>query len=208
MRFHIIIPSIRTANPLFPLFEESLRASLTHEDTFIQVLDGSIGCTQALNLAMADIPPCDVIVKMDDDVLPPKGWQDEVVKALRIADMGAVGIECDDEAYMGGGGELPCGKIGDQTFLFPSGNIGGCLFAFRYEVLPIICYVPIIAETKYQYYEDGYRCMKLTQHRMACAYIRMDKKLSFVPYEDDPEYVASKARDLETARALLHTIWD
>jgi len=67
--------------------------------------------------------------------------------------------------------------------------------------------VPIVEGTKYQFYEDYWRCCQVRKAGLRVGYLYSDPPLAeMIEYPDSEEYLASKRADVETAKASS-TIW-
>ena len=205
MRFLIVVPSIRRSLPGFGEAQERLRSSLTRP-TELHVLDGFAGKAQTLNLAydtLLQASDAEVYVTLDDDLVPAPGWQDELARAFDANPRwGALGMWLGEphRAYMGLAPDvLPAEVAGVRCFPAES-HLVGCLVAFRREVALQAGRIPGSRE-RYQYWEDGWRGGRVRALGYELAYIYAPDRLpEIVFYEDSPEYLASKSRDIASAK--------
>lgn len=201
MRFSIVVPTVRRELPGFSEAQERLRASLT-QPTELHVLEGAAGKAQTLNGAYdALLKPSDapIYVTLDDDLVPPPGWQDELSRAFDANPRwGALGLWLGDphREYMGlAPRTVPMAVAGIEYFPAES-HLVGCLIAFRRDVALRVGKIPASRE-KYQYWEDGWRGARVRALGYEMAYVRVPGELpEIVPFADSPEYLASKAADI------------
>ena len=92
--FTVVVPTIRQGLPGFKETIADIEASFTRPTEF-HVLDGRGGKVAALNRAFDQVlllTETPVYVTLDDDFVPPTGWQDKV--ALALEEFSHVGVVC------------------------------------------------------------------------------------------------------------------
>jgi cellulose synthase/poly-beta-1,6-N-acetylglucosamine synthase-like glycosyltransferase len=184
---------------------ERARASLT-QPTELHILDGADGKAAALNRALATLLPASeasVYVTLDDDIIPPPGWQDRLVSAFDAdPKCGALGLWLGEphRAYMGLSPRDAPQTRGDVALIPTDNNLVGCLIAFRREVALRVGPLPEGAE-KYPYWEDGWRCRRVRSLDYTLAYLYDPGSVpELVTYPDPPAYLEQKAADIAAAR--------
>ena len=205
MRFLIVVPTIRRSLPGFDEAQNRLRTSFT-QPTELHVLDGAAGKAQTLNAAYVVLlkpSAADIYVTLDDDLIPPPGWQDVLSRAFDAnPKWGALGLWLGEphRAYMGlASGALPQVVAGVECFAAEN-HLVGCLIAFRREVALAVGKIPDSRE-KYQYWEDGWRGGRVRELGFGMAYVYAPECVpELVAYEDSPEYLAAKAADIASAK--------
>jgi hypothetical protein len=213
MKFLVVVPTIRQGLPGFEEAIAAMRASFTQPTDF-HVLDGKAGKSQTLNQALDDLvadADCDVYVTMDDDYLPPVGWQDDVEKAFQaVPTLGAVGLWLGESEEMQNsmGAHLieePTVVNGATLRRVKKGHhIVGCMIAFRREVIDRVGKAPETQE-RYQFWEDGWRGRRVEKLGYEMAFIESGMPAIF-PYIDLDEYRTSKEADIAYGKANLDEI--
>lgn len=204
MRFLIVIPTIRQGLAGFEETMRRIRESLT-QPTDLRVLDGREGKAQTLNRALEELLPAseaEVYVTMDDDYIPPHGWQDLLVKGFGSDPRwGALGLWIGDDErsryYMLAHYCGPLRERGGLSYRNVPHNIVGCMIAFRREVALAVGATPS-SDEKYQVWEDGYRCARVKKLGYRMAYL-MGPPPTLVDYRDTADYQATKERDIQHA---------
>lgn len=213
MKFLVVVPTIRQQLPEFSSTIDRIRASFTHPTEF-HLLDGTGGKVKALNRAFDDLlteSDCDVYVTLDDDFIPPQGWQGRVQQAFeKLPRVGAVGlwIGDDDEslAYMGA---QHCGELksdGDLQYRLVLGrhHIVGCFIAFRKSVALCVGKLPE-SDLEYQIWEDAWRGRKAQACGWSLAFVYAGLP-TLVAYDDTEQYRSRKAQDLEGGSRIAFEI--
>lgn len=207
---HVVGWTIRAELPEYREHVRSLHAG--ESDSIIttyDIRDGSAGIVQTSNAVLDDCPPCDIVVKVDDDAILPPGWRETLVTAFeRMPNAGILGFDVEDteagRAHTGG--RMPLFEVAGFMARHPVGNIGGICMAWRYELLPAVHPVPLLHGT-YHYYEDGWRCYQVEKLRRSRLYIVGREPLRVITYPTDEKYEATKRANTEANQAALHTIW-
>ncbi|MGC4048005.1 MAG: hypothetical protein QM758_29775 [Armatimonas sp.] len=205
--FLLVVPTIRQTRPGFSEAMERLRASLTLP-TDLHILDGSAGKAQTLNMAYDTLlqpSGASIYVTLDDDIIPPHGWQDQITSAFDSApSWGALGLWLGEphRAYMGlSGVPLPVAR---QPFSYipTHNNLVGCLIAFRHEVALGVGKIPDSPQ-KYQYWEDGWRCQRVRAQGYDLAYLYDPENIpELITYADPTEYLAAKDADIAASQGI------
>ncbi len=216
MRYLIVIPTIRQSLPGFDLAMAAIESSLT-QPTNLRILDGSAGKVEALNSAYDDLlVPFngEVYVTMDDDFIPPKGWQDALDAGFgALPEVGMLSVWLGNGPvelnYMGAslvGPEQTRDGVRHRLVL-GNHHIPGYMLAFRKEVALQVGKLPQ-SDLKYQIWEDAWRGRRVLKLGKRLAYIVTDELPKMVEYEDRPEYVESKERDLASGRLIEDRMLD
>ncbi len=209
--FFVIVPTIR---PNIERFTSALHASIT-EPADIHILHGADGAAQTVNRGMSPVDTSrhDIVVRMDDDILLRPGWQTLVRRALEaIPTLGLCGLDLSHTpagAHYMTNPDIPPIHVdnGIDWREYTRGNIGGIFLACRGDVVELVTPVPIVEGTKYQFYEDYWRCCQVRKAGLRVGYLYSDPPLAeMIEYPDSEEYLASKRADVETAKASS-TIW-
>jgi hypothetical protein len=184
---------------------ERVRASLT-QPTELPILDGADDKAAALNRALVTLLPtseASVYVTLDDDIIPPSGWQDRLVAAFDAdPKYGALGLWLGEphRAYMGLSSRHAPRTRGKIVAIPTDENLVGCRIAVRREVALRVGPLPEGAE-KYPYWEDGWRCRRVRSLGYTLAYLYDAESVpELVTYPDPPEYLEQKAADIAAAR--------
>lgn len=209
-RFIVIIPTIRTPAQTEPILNR-LRLSLTHE-TDVVVLNGAEGKAATMNYALdhyRDSARQDYWVTMDDDILVPDGWQDDVIMAHEVARFGIVGLDLADSAA----GRTYMMEVNEPiTFIDPqlgsiqvrpvhTQNVGGIFMSMSPALAGVIGKYPWDGKTVYELDEDHYRCLIARRIGQQCGYVVCGKGApAMVVHADTPEYQARKAADIKYIR--------
>ncbi len=205
--FVVVVPTIRQGLGGFDETIAAIEASFTRPTDF-RVLDGRGGKVAALNraydevLLLTDAP---IYVTLDDDFVPPVGWQDAVVKALEVHSH--VGVVCpwpgESEEWMDYVGRDSVGAWESEeglTFrvLKPWRHIPGCLLAFRRSCVIEIGKMPE-SHRKYDIYEDCWRGRMAYKLGWRSMYVKSGACRQ-VYYHDRDEYIAHKADAIDESR--------
>ncbi len=204
MRFLVVIPTIRQGLPGFDETMCRVRESLTRP-TELHILDGKQGKAQTLNRALDELLPkseAEVYVTLDDDYIPPPGWQDLLARGFEAQPRwGALGIWLgDDEASRYYMLAHYCGRLREHhglRFRDVPHNIVGCMIAFRREVALAVGKTPS-SDERYQVWEDGYRCARVKKLGYRMAYL-VGEPPTLVSYADRDEYREAKEQDIRHA---------
>lgn len=212
MKFLVVIPSIRQQLLGFDQVIERIRASLTRPTEF-HVLDGRSGKAQTLNLALTELLPAsdaEVYVTMDDDMVPPVGWQDAIVAVFREQPgFGALGLWLgdDDEMsdYMGAHlVEQPKSIAGHAVRQLMHGHhLVGCIVAMRRQVAIDVGPTPDSTE-RYQYWEDGWRGRRVGKLGYKQGFVETGP-VDYVRWQDTKEYQEMRNRDIASAKEKVDT---
>jgi hypothetical protein len=214
MDFLILIPSVRQSLPEFEDVMAEIKGSLTRE-TDTLVLDGSSGKAQTLNRALEEIvrpSKRSIVVTLDDDTIPPVGWQDALVAGFeKVPKAGILSIWLGEEPdmlqYMNAEQNvLPPETIAGLKVrrIREEQMIPGALLAIRRNLALDIGQTPTGKE-RYQYYEDAFRCLRAWKLGYSLAYVEMDQPLRMIEYKDPEEYLAMKSADVASARDNLES---
>jgi hypothetical protein len=208
MRFLVVVPSVRQSRSGFVVNMDRLRASFTFP-TELHVLDGNAGKAQTLNRAydaLLSLSSAEFYVTLDDDISLPPGWQDALSQAFDVSPRwGALGLFLGEphRAYMGLSPEARVHSVSGTHFFRADSHLVGCLIAFRREVALTVGKIPSSPQ-KYQYWEDGWRGSRVRELGHELAYIHDPSCVpELISYDDSPEYMASKAADIEAARVRV-----
>lgn len=201
-RWLVVVPSIRRAGKTLGDLWESLTVP-----SDLMACDGAAGVAQTLN-GLRDLMLTGRwgwYVKVDDDILLPRGWQDAILRAFKAyPDLGAAGPDwsCTDEgqALMR---QLPRLEGTPPVRWLPDGNLpGGCIvmpMALALDIGPI----PVLGETTYHVYEDGWRCREVRRRGLRQAYVPVGQAEHLdLSHLDPPGYAERKARHLEAFQRL------
>lgn len=214
MKFCIVLPTIRQSIPGFDESIASISASFTHP-TELHILDGQGGKCTALNQAYDSLlvgGDFDIYVTIDDDIIPPVGWQDEVCKAF-IAEpkLGAVGLWLGDDpeslTYVGSEHcEAPI-TVGGATIRKLKGlhHIVGCLIAFRRQVAIDVGKLPD-SDLTYQVWEDAWRGRRVHALGWELAFVQVEPAPRMIVYPDSLEYMETKKSDLEKGSKIAFDV--
>lgn len=211
--FAIILPTIR--EDIGFVFSR-LFDSFTHKtDVFVprDIMGQGRGHLQELNYAVEHwIDPArhDIAVKMDDDVLLNKGWQDDIAQAFDdIERLGVCGLDLSNTVtgttYMLGGmpGKvmIPYTEHGNTLFReIAQGNVGGMIMATPAALMKEIGAIPIVGDNKYPFYADGYYNHRARQLGYRLGYCATDSEPIAVVHDDPDSYVHAKEADTERIR--------
>lgn len=216
MRYLIVIPTIRQEVEGFNATIEAVRESLT-QPTDLRILDGKAGKSQTLNAAYDELLSRfegDVYVTLDDDLIPPHGWQDRIDDAFGLLpDVGMVSLWLGDgpveRNYMGAEHVGPENFAGEVRYRLVLGNhhIPGYMLAFRKEVAVSVGKLPE-SDLKYQIWEDAWRGRRVLKQGFRLAYVVTDPPPRLVQYRDDEAYVAAKERELAEGRKVEDVMLD
>jgi hypothetical protein len=205
--FLLVVPTIRQTRPGFPEAMERLRASLTLPSD-LRILDGAAGKAQTLNAAYDTLltpSEATIYVTLDDDVIPPPGWQERIVAAFEANPRrGALGLYLGEphHAYMG----LPADFIPQGEEIPTQNNLVGCLIAFRKEIAIGVGKIPDSPQ-KYQFWEDGWRCQRVRALGYDLAYLYdPDAIPELVTYADPEEYTAAKSADIAASQDVARRV--
>jgi hypothetical protein len=208
VKFLVVVPTIRQGLPGFEEAIEAIRGSFTQPTEF-HVLDGKAGKTQTLNKAFDELlipSDCDVYVTIDDDYIPGKGWQEDLVKAFEaLPSLGAASLWLGDSAvmleYVGAHRMEAPRQANGITYrrLFKGHHIAGCMIAFRREAAIAVGKVPETSE-RYQIWEDAWRGRRVQKAGYDAAFVVGSDLPRIIPYQDTEEYMRSKEADIETSR--------
>jgi len=211
--FLILLPSIR--DNIGFVFAR-LHDSFTHKtDIYVQrdIMGHGSGHLQELNYAVervVDAERHDIVIKMDDDVLLNKGWQDDIVQAFEDIDrLGVCGLDLANTAegvrYMTGG--MPEGKMipftqhGKTRFREISvGNVGGMIMATPASLMKDIGAIPIVGGNKYPFYADGYYNHQARKRGYRLGYCATNSEPIAIAHDDPQSYVSAKDADTERIR--------
>lgn len=209
MKFLVVVPTIRHGLPGFAELKEHLRSTLT-QPTDLHFLDGSAGKPATLNKAYDELllgSDCDFYVTIDDDYWAGDGWQDALVAGFEaLPEMGALGLWLGDDPEMRAlmGAHLVAEEEERKGVRFrrigPTHHLNGALIAFRREVAVAVGKLPA-SDIKYQIWEDAYRSrrVRIVGHEIAFV---IGSTPRLVEFDDPPEYLAEKARDLAAGRKV------
>ena len=208
MRFLIVVPTVRQSRPGFDGAMARLRASFT-KPTDLRILDGSEGKAQTLNAAFDGYllaSDAEIYVTLDDDLVPPPGWQDALVSAFSAdPKRGALGLWLGEahREYMGLGPTDCAIHAGEVSLIEAPAHLVGCLIAFRREVAMGVGKIPA-SDEKYQFWEDGWRGGRVRDLGFTLAYVVLPIGVpELIAYDDPPEYLSGKATDIASARKNL-----
>lgn len=198
--FVVVVPTIRQSLDGFRETIEAIQESLTRATDF-QILDGHGGKVAALNRAYDEIlnrTQAPYYVTLDDDFIPPRGWQDKVVETFMA--FPRVGVVCpwpgDEQRWTDyvGLDSVFAWKTeqGLRTRLLrPWRHIPGCLLAFRRETAIAIGKTPE-SERRYDIYEDCWRGRMAYKKGWRSMYVDAGP-CHITDYTDSDEYIAHKA---------------
>jgi hypothetical protein len=205
--FVIVVPTIRQGLDGFRETIEALQESLTR-DTDFQVVDGTGGKVAALNRAYDEVllkTAAPIYVTLDDDFIPPRGWQDAVVETFE--QFPQVGVVCpwpgDDQRwtdYVGlesVGPWMTKGRV-KCRMLKPWRHIPGCLLAFRRETVIAMGKTPQ-SKRRYDIYEDCWRGRMAYKRGWRSMYVDVGPCRIF-DYIDSDDYIAHKADAIDESR--------
>jgi len=208
VKFLIVVPSIRQSLPTFDTVIGQIKNSLTLP-TELVIVDGTGGKVAALNRAYDELltaSDADVYVTLDDDLIPPRGWQEALAKAfVLLPDFGLLSLWLGDDAqslaYMDAAQVGPEERVNGLRYRVVQGNhhIPGCLLAFRRGIALEIGKLPE-SELEYQIWEDAWRGRRVRKLGWKLGYVVMDDFPELHPYDDTSEYRAVKERDLKAGR--------
>lgn len=205
--FTVVVPTIRQGLPGFKETIADIEASFTRPTEF-HVLDGRGGKVAALNRAYDQVlllTETPIYVTLDDDFVPPVGWQDKVVEAFDK--FSHVGVACPwpgDEKmwidYVGAESVLPWKEEDGLRYrvLKPWRHIPGCLLAFRRATVIEMGKLPE-SSRKYDIYEDCWRGRMAYKLGWRSIYVAAGE-CRLVRYEDRDEYISHKADAIDESR--------
>jgi len=207
MEFVVVVPTIRQDREGFRETISAIEASFTLPTDF-RVLDGVGGKVAALNRAYDDVlmqTSAPVYVTLDDDFVPPVGWQDKVARALELFE--GVGVVCpwpgDSAVWLDYVGADSCEQWASREglrhrFLKPWRHIPGCLLAFRRESAVAMGKMPE-SQRRYDIYEDCWRGRMAFKLGWRSMYVEAGE-CKFMDYSDSDEYLAEKADAIDQSR--------
>jgi hypothetical protein len=176
--------------------------------TEFRVLDGKGGKVAALNRAFdALLVPSEapVYVTLDDDFVPPRGWQEKTLASL--AAFPKVGIVCPwpgDSAewhdYVGMESVAPWQESGGlrTRLLRPWRHIPGCLLAFRRQCALDVGKTPE-SDRRYDIYEDCWRGRMAYKRGWRSLYVEAGP-CKIRHYDDSRAYLTEKAADIDASQ--------
>lgn len=209
MKWLVVMPTVRQGLPGFDETVKGLRESFTL-DTDLHVWDGAGGKVPALNRAYDELltsSDADIYVTIDDDIIPGKGWQDDLAKGFSALD--DAGILCpwlgdaeEVKEYIGEDTLDPWAEKGGVRYRLCQAmrHIPGILLAFRRKVALEIGKQP---ETglPYDVFEDAWRGRRAFKKGWRSAYID-SQPCNLVTYPDPDEYLQEKRESMEESRKI------
>jgi GT2 family glycosyltransferase len=211
--FTVVVPTIRQGLPGFKETIADIEASFTRPTEF-HVLDGRGGKVAALNRAFDQVlllTETPIYVTLDDDFVPPTGWQDKV--ALALEEFSHVGVVCpwpgNEQVwidYVGAESVYPWKTKNGLRYrlLRPWRHIPGCLLAFRRATVIEIGKMPE-SQRKYDIYEDCWRGRMAYKLGWRSMYVEAGACRQ-VYYQDRDEYIAHKADAIDESRAQAQDV--
>ena len=206
-KFTVVIATIRESLPGFSETIARIQSSFDHETDF-RLLDGHSGKAQALNDAFDHVlakTDADIYVTMDDDIVPAKGWQQLVCKAMgALPEYGAFGLwmgDAPDRRELVGERFLDAPETASGvTFrrVQSPHHLNGGFIAYRPEVARGVGKIPTEG-LKYQLWEDAWRGRRVTKLGWEMAFLS-GVDVDMVEYEDSLEYREMKERDLRVGK--------
>lgn len=206
--FVIVVPTIRQGLPGFAETIEKIKSSLTVPTDF-RVLDGRSGKVAALNRAYDEVlllTESKVYVTMDDDFVPPRGWQEAVLRVFDTYDN--VGVVCPWPGdaprwidYVGADSVAKWIKKDgfERRYLKPWRHIPGCLLAFRRTTAIELGKTPE-SHRRYDVYEDCWRGRMAYKLGWRSMYVNVGP-CQIYDYVDTDAYIAEKADAIDESRA-------
>ena len=200
-RWCIFVPTIRKD---IEVFHGALTRSLTYPSDVV-ILDGHEGIIQTYQWALYHA--LDPIrhawwVKLDDDIILSCGWQYIITQAFEhIPNLGAASLDMS----MTNAGQVYMGECGDQQeaagvkYRVPKGNLAGGIITMRPSMALAVGVPPVVPGTKYQVYEDFWRCKQVRQMGKEIAYISQPLQPYMLHYNDDAAYLDKKKADSEAS---------
>jgi hypothetical protein len=209
-RVLVIIPTVRQARPEFQEFMRNFSAALIHPDIDALIVDGSAGVAQTYNahLDLLKTGRWDFLVKIDDDLLPPPGWWPAVQAAFeKIPHLGALGLDLaeTEEGRRYVAEVNPVESINGIALRPVKSNVAGAFIAMRAGLALWIGPIPVVTGTRYQFYEDGWRCGQVKKRELRLGYLVTDPPARLLQYDDPAEYTAAKVSDVVLSRTS--NIW-
>lgn len=204
--FCLVLPTVRPPAATAPIIKR-IWETATHP-TDLLVLNGERGKSATLNAALRRHDwGTDYYVTIDDDILLPQGWQDDVIKAHKIAKLGAVGLDL--SSYPGGAeymmevNAVECYQDERGSVLIRPlyrQNIAGVFISMISEVARSVPPYPHQG-TRYEFDEDGYRCGRVRQAGHKLGYVVCSQGTpEMVKHDDAAEYLAMKDADTNLIR--------
>lgn len=203
--FAIIMPTIRDRTAVAQVIAR-IWETVTHP-TDLFVIDGAEGKSATLNRAVpkyVDLNRHKFVVTIDDDLLVPPQWQDDCVFALCSAGYAAVGF---DLAHTEEGARYMVDVQRPEQFgsllirPAPKANLGGIFLCMHAKTALVIPPYPWDGNTRYEYDEDHWRCKQIKQRGGRLGYILgSGGDAEMLSYVDAPEYLETKARDINYIR--------
>lgn len=205
-RFLVVVPTHRPTQSQATI--DALRESCTYPTEFHQ-LNGKPSKVHAINRAQSELLDTsrhDIYVTVDDDLIFPENWQHYIACAFdRIPKLGACGIDYagtpEGESLISLAMQAPQQQIRDIVFRDITGvqNLAGGLFAIRSGLAKEIGPYPFASDGR-QYHadEDGWRSHQITRRGHRVGYVtNPNGVVKMLFYNNEPEYVAKKAEDMQ-----------
>jgi len=177
--------------------------------TDLYVMDGRAGIAVNLNYALQrflDTERHQFYITVDDDLLLPDSWQQDVYAAHTEHGIGVVGLDMSEtdagwEYVRKGMPENTPREFEGKVRPLPAGNVAGCFISMRAAVAKAIGPYPHDGKTRYEFDEDGWRCKRARQLGYSIGYVRCERGVPrLVEYHGEEEYIARKAVDTEYIR--------
>ena len=214
MRFVILIPTIR---PNTARFFAALAESFTYPTDVVVMRDTFAereGHSQAFNWGLGAVNPArhEIAVKMDDDILLRRGWQDVIVQAFAdIPKLGVVGLDLAHQPNAREGmtnGMVAGVMIAPEWWgrtLFRNmrrGNVWGLFLASPAALMVEIGQIPIIDGEKYPFFADAWYCDRVRERGYKLGYVvaPYGMKPEALVYDEVPGYVEGKVEDTRRIR--------
>ena len=198
MKFIIILPTVRFGLDGFGEHITKLKETFSYETDFC-LMDGSAGKNATINKSLAYINESyDFAIRMDDDILPPTGWQDDVINTYDlIPKCGIMGLDLshtdEGRAYMM---ENLLGKWqnlanGYEYREAANINVVGCMHILKPKLMLQLGEFHTVH--KYDFRDDGHYCKKSRQLGYKNYYIKTKMgNPEIVHFADTYEYLKMK----------------
>lgn len=209
-RFLVVVPTHRRDKSQQTIDE--LKNSCTYPTEFHQ-LDGRPSKVHAINKALQDLLSVerhDIYVTIDDDILLPENWQHYIACAFdRVRKLGVCGIDYagtpDGELLTSPAMSVRPQKVRDILFRDTTRvqNVAGGNMAMLSSLAKVIGPYPH-ADDGRQYHadEDGWRCHQSVIRGYRHGYVtNPNGTVKMLFYDNEPEYVAKKAEDIQNWQA-------
>lgn len=212
MRFAVIVPTIR---PDTAAFHGALAESLTYPTMTISLRDTmedrrghSQSLNEGLDVLAAVRDSYGFAVKLDDDILLRRGWQDVVIQSFHdVSDLGVMGLDVSHSHWepMARGmvgnvmvdAELWAGRTRFRNLR--RGNVWGMMLASPVDVMLDVGAIPVMDGETYPFFADTWYCEQVRKRGLKVGYVIAgeDVRPDVIEYVDDPAYVAGKEADTD-----------